>query len=332
MDRPLWIWGVFFAAVLALVAFDLGVMHRRHRVIEIKEALFLSLFYFILAMGFDWFVFATLGKQAGYEFFTGYLIEKSLSLDNLFVFLLIFTHFSVPREQQHRVLVWGILGALLLRGIMIGAGAALIVRFEWITYIFGVFLVITGIKLLFAADNEPDLENNIILNFMRRHFRITTDYDSPHFFVIRDGIRWFTPLFLVVVLIEISDVIFATDSIPAIFAVTTDPFIVFTSNIFAILGLRALYFALAAFMHRFEYLKYGLSLILVLIGGKMLVNQYFAEKLIPTELSLGVTVAILALSAGVSLCKTRTRPPGEVIRRGWVPGSARKKPTEQKPE
>ncbi len=334
MDRPLWMWIIFFAVVALLLVFDLGVLHRKYKPIEVKEALLRSAFYLALAMGFNVFVFLNLGRQPGYEFFMGYLIEQSLSLDNLFVFMLIFTHFGVPRQYQHRVLLWGILGAVILRGIMIWLGSTLIQEFTWVTYVFGAFLVITGIKLLFAADAEPDVTNNRIIRYMRKNFSITKDYEGEKFFVVRNGKRMMTPLFLVLILIEVSDLVFAVDSIPAIFAVTSDPFIVYTSNIFAILGLRSLYFALAAFLYRFEYLKYGLSAILTLIGLKMLVNHYFSSPIIPTEISLIVTVTILIFSAVLSLVKTR-RSPRKVVTTGWVPGSTpkkKKKKKEPKPE
>lgn len=324
MDHPLWMWVIFFSAVAAILVFDLGLLQRKPRPIEVKEALLRSFCYFLLAMGFNGFVFLNLGRQPGYEFFMGYLIEQSLSIDNLFVFLLIFTHFAVPREYQNRVLLWGILGALLMRGIMIGLGTTLIREFTWISYLFGAFLVVTGIKLLFAADEEPDLSNNRIAKFVERYFRVVPRYEGNRFFIRKDGKVWCTRLFLVLVLIEISDLIFAVDSIPAIFAVTTDPFIVYTSNIFAILGLRSLYFALAAFLYRFEYLKYGLSIILVVIGTKMLINHYFSSPIISTEISLIIVVTVLAFSAILSLVKTRSAPE-EVISKGWIPGSDSKK-------
>ena len=328
MDQPLWMWGVFAVVVIGVLIFDLGVFNRKQHAIEVKEALIRSGCYFALAMAFNAFIFFEVGRQPGYEFFMGYLIELSLSVDNLFVFLLIFTHFAVPREYQNRVLLWGILGAILMRGIMIALGAKLINEFAWVTYLFGAFLLVTGIKMLFAADAEPDMENNRIVSFMRARFRVTPTYEKERFFVRRDGKLWLTPLFLVLMLIEISDLVFAVDSIPAIFAITTDPFIVLTSNIFAILGLRSLYFALASFLYRFEYLKYGLSLVLILIGVKMLVNHYFGEKIIPIELSLILTVIILGTSVVLSIIKTRRDPKTEA-RKGWVPGSAPKEETSE---
>lgn len=321
MDHPLWMWAVFAVIVIALMAFDLGVLHKKTREIKVHEALLLSLFYFVISLLFGGWIFFTLGKDSGYEFFMGYLIEKTLSLDNIFVFVLIFTHFSVPPKYQHRVLFWGILGAIFFRAIMIFAGAAVIKAYSDVLYLFGAFLLITGIKMLIAADSEPDLANNRVLAFMRKRFKVTDDYRGQNFFVRENGVRMMTPLFLVLILIEITDVVFAVDSIPAIFAITTDPFIVLTSNIFAILGLRALYFALAAIIHRFHYLKYGLSLILCFIGVKMIVNHYYAEKIISTELSLLVTVLLITVSIVVSLMKTKHQPTHET---GWIPGSESK--------
>ena len=329
MEQPLWMWLVFFTIVTAILVFDLGLLQRKPHAINAKEALKRSAFYILLALGFNAFVFFNIGRQPGYEFFMGYLIELSLSVDNLFVFLLIFTHFAVPREYQGRVLLWGILGAVLMRGIMIALGTTLIREFAWVTYIFGAFLVVTGVKLLLAADAEPDMENNKIAKFLERNLRVTSGYEGDRFFIRKKGKLWATRLFIVLALVEISDLIFAVDSIPAIFAVTQDPFIVYTSNIFAILGLRSLYFALAAFMHRFEYLKYGLSAILVIIGIKMLVNHYFGVAVIPTEMSLLLVVSILAFSVVVSLIKTRSSK-AAVIRRGWVPGSDTKTDEERR--
>lgn len=321
MEYPLWMWAGFLGIVVTLLVLDLGVLHRKKKEVSAKNALGMCLFYFVLAMLFNGWIYTTLGKQSGTEFLMGYLIELSLSVDNLFVFLLVFTHFAVPAKYQHRVLFWGILGAVVFRGIMIGLGTTVVKEFSDILYVFGAFLVFTGIKMLIAADSEPDLENNRLMGYMRRRFRVTQDYHADRFAVKLDGKRFFTPLFLVLILIEFSDIIFAVDSIPAIFAVTTDPFIVFTSNIFAILGLRSLYFAMASIVHRFEYLKYGLSLILVFIGVKMLLNHHFESKVIATDTALYVTAAILALSVIISLVKTRGQPAKAV---GWVPGSPSK--------
>jgi tellurite resistance protein TerC len=325
LNTPIWMWSVFFAIVAGSFIFDLGLMRRERKALGVRQALLRSVLFFALAMGFNWFVYLNRGQQAGYEFFMGYLIELSLSVDNLFVFLLIFTHFAVPREYQHRVLIWGILGAILLRGAMIWTGSALISQFSWVIYVFGAFLIITGIKMLLAADHEPDVTNNRLIHFMRRHFRITEKFEKEHFFIRRNGQRFMTPLFLVLVLIEVSDLIFAVDSIPAIFAITHDTFIIFTSNIFAILGLRSLYFALAAFIHRFEYLKYGLSIILVFIGGKMLINHFAGEVVVTTEISLAMVVVVLVSAGIVSVRKTRGDGP-DSHHTGWVPWSTPKEP------
>lgn len=325
MQTPLWMWMVFFTVVVIALVLDLGLLKRERTALTVKQALTRSTIFFLLAMAFNVFVWHERGAQAASEFFMGYLIELSLSIDNLFVFLLIFGHFAVPPTHQHRVLLWGILGAIVMRGIMIWLGMALITQFAWVMYLFGGFLVLTGIKMLIAADAEPDVANNALVQFMRRKFRITPTFEEQKFFVRRDHKLWITPLFMVLVLIEISDLIFAVDSIPAIFAVTNDGFIIFTSNIFAILGLRSLYFALAAFIHRFEYLKYGLSLILIFIGAKMLLNHYFHESIISTEISLLVVVVVLGVSVIISLAKTRGKA-SEVLNRGWVPGSTPKEP------
>ncbi len=316
------LWTAFFVIIAGLLAFDLGILHRKPRALGVRDALTLSAIYFVLAMLFGAGVFIFKSPQAGYEFITGYLVEYSLSMDNIFVFVLIFSYFKVPPQYQHRVLLWGILGALALRGLLIGLGAALIATFHWIIYLFGAFLIFTGIKMLLAAESKPNLEDNRIIHFIKSRFRVTESFKEDRFFVRHDGKLWMTPLFMVLILVEISDLIFAVDSIPAIFAVTSDVFVIFTSNVFAILGLRSLYFALAAIIHRFEYLKFGLSAVLVIIGGKMIVNAWFDAKVISTELALGITIGILFFSVILSLYKTRGRPaapPPEMT--GWIPGS-----------
>jgi len=320
-------WIGFNLLVLVLLALDLGVLHRKGREISVREALLLSLCYVVLALAFGGGVYHFLGPQAGAEYITGYLIEKSLSIDNIFVFVLVFLHFSVPRDCQHKVLFWGILGALVMRASLILAGAAILEAFHWVIYIFGAFLVFTGVKMLVTVGQEPNLDENRINNFMRRHFRVTEGFEGRSFFVRRDGLLHITPLFIVLVLIEFTDVVFALDSIPAIFAITKDPFIVYTSNVFAILGLRALYFALAGIIHRFHYLKYGLSLVLVVVGGKMILNAWFNAKIIPTEMALAITSGIIAVSILVSMLKTRGEPLKEEMdeaMRWWVPGSPSK--------
>ncbi|OGR38004.1 MAG: hypothetical protein A2051_10595, partial [Desulfovibrionales bacterium GWA2_65_9] len=270
--------------------------------------------------------------QAGYEFLTGYLIEKSLSIDNIFVFVLIFAHFQVPAKSQHTVLFWGILGALVMRMSLILAGSAILSAFHWVIYIFGAFLIITGIKMLLTIDDEPDLSGNRVTTFMRRHFRVTADYVAERFVTRQAGQLFITPLLIVLVLVEVSDVIFALDSIPAIFAITKDPFLVYTSNVFAILGLRALFFALAGIIHRFHYLKYGLSVVLVVVGLKMVVNGYFGP-VIPTEAALLLTLCIIGGSVVLSLVRTRGLPPevaAEDAFKGWVPLSPAKEKTPKK--
>jgi len=324
METSILMWAVFFAIVVSALVLDLGLHKREREPLTVKQALQRSVMFFCLAMAFNGFVFYERGQKAASEFFMGYLIELSLSVDNLFVFLLVFSHFAVPRQYQLRVLLWGIIGAVMMRGLMIGLGSALIKEFSWIMYVFGGFLVFTGIKMLLAADSEPDVANNRLVNFMRARFRITDHFEGEKFFTRVHGKLWMTPLFMVLVLIEISDLIFAVDSIPAIFAITNDAYIIFTSNIFAILGLRSLYFALAAFIHRFEYLKYGLSVILIFIGSKMLVNHYYDIDPISTELSLLIVVCILAISVIFSWRKTKDQPAQDHSHTGWVPGSAPK--------
>lgn len=308
-----WLWSGFALFVLIAVALDLrGVKKHEDEVVSFKQALWWSVLWIALALLFCvglWFwLDQTAGREfanlkAG-EFLTGYVIEKSLSVDNLFVFLMIFTAFRVPPVLQREAIVIGIIGAIILRVIMILIGAWLIAKFHWILYVFGAFLLITGIKMLVFADASPDLETNPVLKWMRGHLRITNDYRGMRLWVQEGGYRFYTPLFLVIVLIGVTDIIFAVDSIPAIFAITTDPFIVMTSNIFAILGLRALYFALAAMINRFEYLKYALSVVLVFIGTKIFVSEMFAWIEISPEVSLLITVGILAAGVAFSLWKT----------------------------
>lgn len=332
--HSLWLWVGFNLFVIALLALDLGVLHRGDRVISVRHALLLSAGYIVLALIFAAGLFAFMNETAGYQFLTGYLIEKSLSIDNIFVFVLIFTHFAVPPQYQYRVLFWGILGALVFRGTLILAGAAIIEAFHWVIFLFGGFLLFTGFKMLLTVGQEPDLENNRVVLFIHRHFRVTKDFVGSRFFIKENGVRHMTPLFVVLVLVELTDVVFALDSIPAIFAITTDPFIVYTSNVFAILGLRALYFALVGVIHRFHYLKYGLSLVLVVVGVKMLLNAWFETKVIPTEVALLITGVLIGSSILLSVWKTRGMPPEEAAAKGarwWVPGSPPKPPSEGAP-
>ena len=327
MGTP-WLWIGFSLFVLGLLALDMGLLHRSDKTITVREALLLSLGYIVLALIFAMGLFVFVGSSEGYQFLTGYLIEKSLSVDNIFVFVLIFMHFQVPPQYQYRVLLYGVLGALVLRATLILVGAAMIEAFEWVIYLFGVFLIFTGIRMLVAVGQEPDLEKNRIALFIRRYSRVTEDFVGHRFFVRRDGLLYLTPLFIVLVVVELTDLVFALDSIPAIFAITTDPFIVYTSNVFAILGLRALYFALVGIIHRFRYLKYGLSLVLVVVGTKMILNAWFGRKLIPTEVALLITAVLIVGSIMVSLLKTRGIAPEQApvdVRAWWVPGSPPKK-------
>ena len=306
-------WAGFIAFVLAMLALDLFVLGGKsaHKV-SAKEALGWTGVWVTLSLSFAgllwWWLDGSVGREVAnakaLEFLTGYLIELSLSVDNIFVFIMIFSFFAVPAEYQRRVLIYGVLGAIIMRATMILAGAWLVQQFHWVLYLFGAFLVLTGFKMLIFADKEADLNANPVLKWLRSHLRITHEYHGERFTIMRDGVRWFTPLFLVLMLIETSDVIFAVDSIPAIFAVTTDPFIVFTSNIFAIMGLRSLYFLLADLNGRFHLLKYGLALVLVFVGVKMLIVDFYK---VPIGLALGVVAVILATSVAASLVATRKR-------------------------
>ncbi len=306
-----WMWAAFVGFVLVMLALDLFVFGGRqaHKV-GVKEAAAWSLVWVSLALAFNaglwWHLNGTVGAEIAdrkaLEFLTGYLIEKSLSVDNVFVFLLIFSSFHVAAEYQRRVLLYGVLGAIVMRAVMILAGAWLVREFHWVLYIFGAFLVLTGLRMLVMAEKEPDLEKNPVLRLARKHLRITEGYHGERFTVVKDGVRWFTPLFLVLLLVEASDLVFAVDSIPAIFAITTDPFIVFTSNIFAILGLRALYFLLADVAGRFHLLKYGLAMVLTFIGTKMLIAPWYH---VPVAASLAIVAVLIGASVIASLFATR---------------------------
>ncbi len=302
MDLPLWVWFAFIGGVLGMLALDLGVFHRKAHTVSVREAATWSAVWVALSLAFAALVYVWQGPDKGLEFITGYLIEKSLAVDNIFVFVLVFSFFATPPIYQHRVLFWGVIGALLMRGVMIFLGAALIEQFHWILYVFGGILLLTGVRMLFQRhDADVDLNKNPAIRLARRVFKVSDDYDGQKFFTVKNGVRMATPLFLVLIFIEFTDLVFAVDSIPAIFAITTDPFIVFTSNVLAILGLRSMYFLLAGVVHRFVYLKTGLSLILVFIGVKMLLLDVFK---IPTAVSLGVVAGILTLSIVLSLLKT----------------------------
>lgn len=312
MGKDAWIWLVFAVLVIGLLILDLGVFHKDNREIGVKESLWMSAGYMLIAVLFGGWIWWKLGQESGINYLTGFFVEKSLALDNIFVISLIFSYFAIPRLYQHRVLFWGILGVIVLRGIMIGLGATLVSEFSWLLYVFGAFLIITSIKMLFASDHEQDMSQNKLIKFLQSKIRMTKELHQDKFFVrqtdpVTGKLALFaTPLFLALVMVELADIIFAVDSVPAIFAITTDPYIVYTSNIFAILGLRALYFALAAMMHRFVYLKYALSAVLIFIGGKIFWNQ-MVGKMDPL-ISLSVTVAILAAGIIFSLIKTRNQP------------------------
>lgn len=320
LGKPVWMWVAFIAVVIILLALDLGVLNRGSKEIGVGKSLRLSAFYLVLGLAFGGWVWSELGPQAGKEYITGFIVEKSLAMDNVFVIAMIFTYFAIPRQYQHKVLFWGILGVIVLRGIMIGLGATLVSQFGWVLYIFAAFLIFTGIKMWIMADHEPDIGANPVLRFVRKRFRVTDRLHGERFWVKQPDpatgrmARWMTPLFLALILVEIVDLVFAVDSVPAIFAITTDPYIVYTSNIFAILGLRALYFALSAMVHRFAYLKYALAVLLVFIGSKIFVADFIlgTEKF-PVAWSLGATFAILAAGVGYSLWKTRGAAPAPAV-------------------
>jgi tellurite resistance protein TerC len=311
LDWDLVLIGAFIVFIVVALALDLGVFHRTAHVVRSKEAAGWSIAWIALSVVFGIGVFLVKGPDLGVQYFTGYLIEKSLSVDNVFVFSLIFAAFAVPREYQHRVLFWGVFGALVMRFVMILAGAALIARYEWILYGFGIFLIFTGIRLATQGEDARHPEDNVLVRVARKRLRVTKDYEGQRFFTRQDMggkmVLAVTPLFLVLITVEFSDLIFAVDSIPAIFAVTTDPFIVFTSNAFAILGLRALYFLFAEARERFEYLKYGLAAVLVFVGAKMLL--LIVNVKIAPVLSLVVVAAILGVSLAWSIVKTRSADP-----------------------
>jgi tellurite resistance protein TerC len=304
-ETSIWLWAGFNLFILAMLALDLGVFHRKAHVISVREATTWSLVWITLAMIFNAGLWYFRGPEPALQFFTGYLIEKSLSVDNIFVIALLFNYFAVPPAYQHRVLFWGILGALVMRAGFILAGAALLAQFHWIIYIFGAFLILTGIKMAISRDTEVHPENNPLLKLVRRLVPVTNEYQKDHFFVREGGRRMATPLFLVLVLVESTDLVFAVDSIPAIFAITEDPFIVFTSNIFAILGLRSMYFLLADLVPRFRYLKYGLAGVLVFVGVKMCIVDVWK---IPTPVSLAVIALFVGGAVAASLRATRADP------------------------
>ena len=322
MGKAVWVWLIFMAIVFTLLSIDLGVFHRKAHKPSIKESLTSTICYILIASAYGAWIWDSFGQQKAMEFYTGYAMELSLSFDNVFVISLIFSALSIPSLYQHRVLFWGIIGVLVMRGVMISLGAALISQFSWVLLIFGVFLLITGVKMLIHHAQESDLENNKILKWMRKHMLITPELHGQKFFVLQDMILkegqmakegkpikkviWVTPLFVSLILVEIADLVFAVDSVPAIFAVTQDPFIVYTSNIFAILGLRSLYFTLESMVNRFKYLSKALALVLIFIGGKILAHEGFHIK-IATEISLTVVLTLIISGIVVSLIATRNK-------------------------
>jgi len=311
MGKPIWMWAAFIAIVGFLLAFDLGVLHRKQHEVSIKESLWMSAFYIGISLIFGSWVWYNLGEQSGKEYLTGFIVEKTLAMDNIFIISLIFSYFSIPRIYQHKVLFWGILGVIVLRAMMIGLGATLVLQFSWLLHIFAVFLILTGIKMLWMGEKLPDIENNPILKFIRKNFRISKDLNGDKFTVKLPDAKtgkiliYGTPLLVALVLIEFVDLIFALDSIPAIFTITLDPYIVYTSNIFAILGLRALYFALAAIIHKFKYLKQALALVLIFIGSKGFIAYVIGMEKFSASLSLAVTFALITGGIAVSLYNTR---------------------------
>lgn len=315
LGKPLWMWLLFVVLVVALLVFDLGILNKGDHEIGIAESLRLSAMYVTLGLAFSGFIYWQMGGEATAQYLTAFIVEKTLAMDNIFVIALIFSFFAIPREYQHRVLFWGILGVIVLRGIMIALGATIVENYHWVLYLFAAFLVFTGIKMLFADDEPKDMADNKMLNWLRRRMRVTDELHGNAFVVKRPDpktgklVRWATPLLLALIVIEVADLVFAVDSVPAVFTITTDPYIVYTSNIFAILGLRALYFALAAILHRFAYLKYALSILLIFIGSKIFIADLMGWEKFPPAWSLGITFAILTVGIVVSLVKTRGKEP-----------------------
>ena len=312
LTKPVWMWAAFLALVAVLLVLDLGVLHKKHREIGVRESLLMSLGYLSLGVGFGGWVWFSLGQQSGIEYLTGFVVEKSLAMDNVFVIAMIFGYFAIPQKYQHRVLFWGILGVIVLRAIMIAGGAALVSEFGWVLYIFAAFLILTGIKMIAMTGKSHDLGDNALLRSLKRRLRVTDELHGERFFVKLPDPKtgrlatFVTPVFLALIMVEIADVIFAVDSVPAIFAITQDPYIIYTSNIFAILGLRALYFALAAVIHRFAYLKQALAILLIFIGSKIFVAEIMGWEKFPAGISLGVTFGILAAGILWSLWRTRS--------------------------
>ncbi|MGB7412405.1 TerC family protein [Sphingopyxis granuli] len=319
LGTPAWFWLAFLGLVIALTAFDLGVLHKENKEMGIAESLKLSALYIGIALAFGAWIWVEKGGDAGLQYYTGFFIEKALSIDNIFVISLIFATFAIPARYQYRALLWGIVAVIVLRGLMIAGGAALVAEYGWLLYIFAAFLIFTGIRMLFASDKPMDVAGNPVVRWLSRRMPITADLHGEKFFVrVSDAktgkvVLAATPLFLALVVINLADLVFAVDSVPAIFAITTDTFIVYTSNIMAILGLRALYFALAAMVHRFHYLKYALALVLVFIGSKIFVADFLlGSAKFPPLASLGVTVALIA--GGVLWSLVSSRPSDSAVR------------------
>jgi len=314
LGTPAWFWLAFLALVALLTVFDLGLLNREDKAMSIGRSLRLSAFYIAIALAFGAWIWLEKGADAGAKYYTGFFIEKALSIDNIFVISLVFTYFAIPARFQYRALVWGILGVIVLRGAMIAAGAALVAQAHWVLYIFAAFLIFTGIKMLRGEDNGPDLAGNGAIRWLKRRLNVTEELYGQRFFVTvpdKTGrmVRAATPLFLALVVINLADLVFAVDSVPAIFAITTDTFIVYTSNIMAVLGLRALYFALCAMIERFHYLKYALAAVLVFIGSKIFIADFLMPSgKFPPALSLGITFALIGAGVGWSLWKTRHQP------------------------
>jgi tellurite resistance protein TerC len=319
LGTPAWFWLAFLGLVIALTAFDLGVLHKENKEMGIAESLKLSALYIGIALAFGAWIWVEKGGDAGLQYYTGFFIEKALSIDNIFVISLIFATFAIPARYQYRALLWGIIAVIVLRGLMIAGGAALVAEYGWLLYVFAAFLIFTGIRMLFASDKPMDVAGNPVVRWLSRRMPITADLHGEKFFVrVPDAktgkvVLAATPLFLALVVINLADLVFAVDSVPAIFAITTDTFIVYTSNIMAILGLRALYFALAAMVHRFHYLKYALALVLVFIGSKIFVADFLlGSAKFPPLASLGVTVALIA--GGVLWSLVSSRPSDSAVR------------------
>jgi tellurite resistance protein TerC len=319
LGKPVWVWLIFVGLVTSLLAFDLGVLHKDDHEIGVRESLITSAAYIGLGLAFGVWVWWWFGAESGLNYLTGFALEKALAIDNIFVIATIFAAFAIPPRYQHRVLFWGVLGAIVLRAVMIGAGAALVERFEWVLWVFAAFLIVTGVKMFFPSEHETDVAANPVVRFLRRRFNVTDELHAERFLVrlphpATGRPTWFvTPLLLALLMIELADVVFAVDSVPAIFAVTTDPFIVYTSNVFAILGLRALYFALAAMVQRFRYLEYALALVLIFIGAKIFAADLLGLDKIPPAVSLAVTVGLLGGGVVASLFATRRAPPEPAV-------------------